>query len=163
MHATLDACRCYICCLTCCIHRCPHTISTMLCQVFEVRANNLKKLQEVEKQTRFKCGTFGASSLSEKQLATGTFQGQLQVLQRHMQGPALAVAWHLSLALAPVVMQHKCLQHAESNGCSATHQALFGMQYLSQHWHPLVADVGFGAHVRTCVQGSSTYLAHQPD
>lgn len=48
-------------------------------QVFELRGNELQKVQEVERQARFKCGTFGASSLSEKQLATGSFQGQLQV------------------------------------------------------------------------------------
>jgi hypothetical protein len=48
-------------------------------QVFELRGNELQKSQEIEKPSRFKCGTFGASSLSEKQLATGSFQGQLQV------------------------------------------------------------------------------------
>lgn len=48
-------------------------------QVYELRGNELHKIQEVEKQARFKCGTFGASSLAERQLATGSFQGHLQV------------------------------------------------------------------------------------
>ena len=48
-------------------------------QIFELRGNQLQKVQEIEKQARFKCGTFGASSLSERQLATGSFQGELQV------------------------------------------------------------------------------------
>ena len=47
--------------------------------MYEVRGNELQKTQEVEKQTSFKCGTFGASSPSEGQLATGSFQGHLQV------------------------------------------------------------------------------------
>ncbi len=51
----------------------------MFLQVFELRGNELQKSQEIEQPSRFKCGTFGASSLSEKQLATGSFQGQLQV------------------------------------------------------------------------------------
>ena len=51
----------------------------MLLQVFELQGNSLHKVQELEKPARFKCGTFGASSLSEKQLATGSFQGHLQV------------------------------------------------------------------------------------
>ena len=51
----------------------------MFSQVFELRGNELQLSQEIEKPSRFKCGTFGASSLSEKQLATGSFQGQLQV------------------------------------------------------------------------------------
>lgn len=51
----------------------------MCLQTFELQGNELHKVQETEKQARFKCGSFGASSLSEKQLATGSFQGHVQV------------------------------------------------------------------------------------
>lgn len=53
-------------------------------QVFELQDNTLQKAQEIEKPARFKCGTFGASSMSERQLATGSFQGQLQVASTSM-------------------------------------------------------------------------------
>ena len=56
-----------------------YVIHSSVMQVFELQDNKLQKVQEVEKPARFKCGTFGASSMSEKQLATGSFQGQLQV------------------------------------------------------------------------------------
>ena len=56
-----------------------HFIHSNLVQVFELQDNKLQKVQEVEKPARFKCGTFDASSMSEKQLATGSFQGHLQV------------------------------------------------------------------------------------
>lgn len=36
-------------------------------------------LFKVEKNTAFKCGTFGASSLRQRHLATGDFEGRLQI------------------------------------------------------------------------------------
>lgn len=56
-----------------------HGMRSSCLQVFELQDNKLHKVQEVEKPARFKFGTFGASSMSERQLATGSFQGQLQV------------------------------------------------------------------------------------
>lgn len=67
-----------------------HGLRSSHLQVFELQDNKLQKVQEVEKPARFKCGTFGASSMAERQLATGSFQGQLQVcsLRDH------ALEWH---------------------------------------------------------------------
>ena len=69
---------------------CTASFSSVL-QVFELQDNKLQKIQEIEKPARFKCGTFGASSMSERQLATGSFQGQLQVTSlptytKHLRG-----------------------------------------------------------------------------
>ena len=66
--------------------------NSVFLQVFELRGNELHKSQEIEKPSRFKCGTFGASSLSETQLATGSFQGQLQV------NSLLCLAWNTLLS-----------------------------------------------------------------
>ena len=66
-------------------------------QVFELRGNELQKVQEVERQARFKCGTFGASSLSEKQLAIGSFQGQLQVRFLAGESGCICICSHSSI------------------------------------------------------------------
>lgn len=42
-------------------------------------ASTIKKLKDVEKPNSFKCGTFDASSLVERQLATGDFKGNLDI------------------------------------------------------------------------------------
>jgi hypothetical protein len=48
-------------------------------EVYELAGTELKLQKEVEKKTSFKCGTFGASGLAERQLATGNFEGYLQL------------------------------------------------------------------------------------
>lgn len=48
-------------------------------QVFELDGVNLKLVSETEAPVRLKCGTFGASSLTERHLASGNFDGQLQI------------------------------------------------------------------------------------
>lgn len=48
-------------------------------QVYELKGPELKLVKEVEKPSSFKCGTFGASSLADRHLATGSFAGKLQV------------------------------------------------------------------------------------
>ena len=47
--------------------------------MYELAGTELKLNKEVEKKTSFKCGTFGASGLAERQLATGNFEGYLQL------------------------------------------------------------------------------------
>lgn len=51
-------------------------------QVYELDGPDLKSVRETEKKHAFKCGTFGASSLAERRLATGNFGGELQVSSR---------------------------------------------------------------------------------
>ena len=48
-------------------------------EVFELTENGVKKLSEFGKKEHFKCGTFDASSLRNRHLATGDFVGRLQV------------------------------------------------------------------------------------
>lgn len=82
-----------------------HGIHSSCLQVFELQDNKLQKVQEVEKPARFKCGTFGASSMSERQLATGSFQGQLQVCSLRDQ----ALEWHSRCRLLQVIQDcHLC-------------------------------------------------------
>jgi len=45
-------------------------------QIYELDGTELKLSKEVEKPSSFKCGTFGASSLLERKLATGNFAGE---------------------------------------------------------------------------------------
>ncbi|MCO5549918.1 hypothetical protein L7F22_003394 [Adiantum nelumboides] len=48
-------------------------------QVYELNGSELSKLVESEKPTSIKCGTFGSSSLIDRQLATGDFKGNLHI------------------------------------------------------------------------------------
>jgi WD repeat-containing protein 92 len=48
-------------------------------QVHELERGKLKKIKSVEKPKGFKCGTFHASSIEERHLATGDYDGRLQI------------------------------------------------------------------------------------
>nr|CAD7458381.1 unnamed protein product [Timema tahoe] len=48
-------------------------------QLYEISEGDVKLLKETEKVKAFKCGTFGASSLRERHLATGDFDGNLNI------------------------------------------------------------------------------------
>eukprot|EP00118_Oscarella_pearsei_P005405 m.24874 g.24874 ORF g.24874 m.24874 type:complete len:359 (+) comp28690_c0_seq3:30-1106(+) len=54
-----------------------HPRGTGALQVYEMSQGDAKLLKEVEKRTSFKCGTFGASSLQDRHLATGDFTGSV--------------------------------------------------------------------------------------
>ena len=67
-------------------------------KVYELRQGELKVVKETEKKDGFKCGTFGASSLENRSIATGDFKGQLQIfdLQR-LETPVFSVKAHESI------------------------------------------------------------------
>lgn len=52
---------------------------TGVIQVYEITSGKLNVISEVEKSKAIKCGTFAASSLAERCLATGDFEGKIQV------------------------------------------------------------------------------------
>ncbi|XP_065833350.1 dynein axonemal assembly factor 10-like [Oscarella lobularis] len=54
-----------------------HPRNTGALHVYEMSKGDVKLLAEVEKRSAFKCGTFGATSLQERHLATGDFNGEL--------------------------------------------------------------------------------------
>ncbi|KAJ3013654.1 WD repeat-containing protein 92, partial [Thoreauomyces humboldtii] len=56
-----------------------HARGTGALQVFELEDGDIKLIHEAEKKEAFKCGTFGASSLSSRHLATGDFSGRMSV------------------------------------------------------------------------------------
>lgn len=56
-----------------------HARGTGALQVFAMNHGKLEIMCETEKQQGFKCGTFGASSLEERHLATGDFDGRMAV------------------------------------------------------------------------------------
>ncbi|RUP46237.1 hypothetical protein BC936DRAFT_147178 [Jimgerdemannia flammicorona] len=47
--------------------------------VYEIDGKQLQLTHEAEKPSSFKCGTFGASTLHTRHLATGDFAGKLQL------------------------------------------------------------------------------------
>ncbi|TDG47638.1 hypothetical protein AWZ03_005936 [Drosophila navojoa] len=57
--------------------------------IYELNEDKLKKVKSVEKKAAFKCGTFGASSLRNRHMAIGDFEGRLQVLD--LERPEMAV------------------------------------------------------------------------
>lgn len=67
-------------------------------QVYELDGAELTLSKEIEKPSSFKCGTFGASSLVDRRLATGNFAGQLQIWDlEHTQKPVYDVQAHASI------------------------------------------------------------------
>lgn len=56
-----------------------HPRGTGALQVYEVTHGDVKLVTEAEKSKGFKCGTFGASSLQQRYLATGDFDGNLHL------------------------------------------------------------------------------------
>ena len=72
-------------------------------QIYSLDTENegVKLNKELEKKAAFKCGTFGASSLRERHLATGNFEGYLQLwdLQRP-EKPLMDVKAHTSIVNA---------------------------------------------------------------
>ncbi|KAI9101030.1 WD40-repeat-containing domain protein [Phlyctochytrium arcticum] len=75
-----------------------HARGTGAIQVFELEHGGLKKVAEAEKQHAFKCGTFQASSLNQRHLATGDFDGRLSIwdLDR-LDSPVYTVKAHESV------------------------------------------------------------------
>lgn len=69
--------------------------------MYELAGSELKLQKEVEKKTSFKCGTFGASGLAERQLATGNFEGYLQLWDlEHTDKAIMDVKAHTSIVNA---------------------------------------------------------------
>lgn len=48
-------------------------------EIYSLTSEGIEKIDEFCKKDHFKCGTFGASSLRNRHLATGDFGGRLQV------------------------------------------------------------------------------------
>lgn len=57
-----------------------HPKGTGALQVFEMSEGTLKLLHNVERPKALKCGTFGASTLEDRHLAIGDFEGKLEIL-----------------------------------------------------------------------------------
>eukprot|EP00048_Salpingoeca_helianthica_P000847 m.44355 g.44355 ORF g.44355 m.44355 type:complete len:357 (-) comp10902_c0_seq1:169-1239(-) len=56
-----------------------HPRGTGALEIYSLSKGELKKQSEVEKPSGFKCGTFGASSMQTRHLATGDFSGKLHI------------------------------------------------------------------------------------
>lgn len=56
-----------------------HARGTGALQIYEVSHGDVKLVTEVEKTKALKCGTFGATSLQQRHLATGDFDGRMQI------------------------------------------------------------------------------------
>ncbi|XP_017377598.1 WD repeat-containing protein 92 isoform X2 [Cebus imitator] len=52
---------------------------TGVIQLYEIQHGDLKLLREIEKAKPIKCGTFGATSLQQRYLATGDFGGNVHI------------------------------------------------------------------------------------
>lgn len=60
--------------------------------------NSLKVQTEVEKPLAFKCGTFGASDVVDRRLATGNFGGHLEIWDlEHLSKPVYKTQAHASI------------------------------------------------------------------
>ncbi|XP_055902319.1 dynein axonemal assembly factor 10 [Eupeodes corollae] len=53
---------------------------TGILEVYELNETDVDLIKSIEKKNSFKCGSFGASSLRNRHLAVGDFNGRLQVL-----------------------------------------------------------------------------------
>nr|XP_053651756.1 dynein axonemal assembly factor 10-like [Cherax quadricarinatus]XP_053651757.1 dynein axonemal assembly factor 10-like [Cherax quadricarinatus]XP_053651758.1 dynein axonemal assembly factor 10-like [Cherax quadricarinatus] len=66
-----------------------HPQGTGALQVYEMSEGDLKLLHDVERPKALKCGTFGASTLEERHLAIGDFEGKMEIID--LQSPQLPV------------------------------------------------------------------------
>uniref|UniRef100_A0A7S0VM47 Uncharacterized protein n=1 Tax=Polytomella parva TaxID=51329 RepID=A0A7S0VM47_9CHLO len=67
-------------------------------QIYELDETELKCVKESEKKYAFKCGSFGASSIVDRKLATGNFNGELQIWDlENTANPIFQVQAHASI------------------------------------------------------------------
>ncbi|XP_042238731.1 dynein axonemal assembly factor 10-like isoform X1 [Homarus americanus] len=66
-----------------------HPQGTGALQVYEMTEGDLKLLHDVERPKALKCGTFGASTLEDRHLAIGDFEGKMEIID--LQSPQLPV------------------------------------------------------------------------
>ncbi|XP_066599215.1 dynein axonemal assembly factor 10 [Prorops nasuta] len=62
---------------------------TGILQIYEISNGELKLVKDIEKSTPVKCGTFKASNLRDRYLATGDFMGKLNVYD--LEDPSLPI------------------------------------------------------------------------
>lgn len=70
-----------------------HARGTGAIQIYELSHGQINCVKEIEKAKALKCGTFGASSLQQRYLATGDFDGRMQI-------------WNLETPELPVYSVH---------------------------------------------------------
>ncbi|KAJ1620652.1 WD40-repeat-containing domain protein [Pavlovales sp. CCMP2436] len=71
---------------------------TGLIQIYNLSRGEFSLLHEAEKPSPLKCGTFGASSLAERRLATGDFTGKLNIWDlENLAAPVFAAQAHAGL------------------------------------------------------------------
>ncbi|KAJ3413444.1 WD repeat-containing protein 92 [Chytridiales sp. JEL 0842] len=75
-----------------------HSRGTGALQVYELEQGKAVLVHETEKQNAFKCSTFGASSLEARHLATGDFEGYLNIYDlERTELPVYSVKGHDSI------------------------------------------------------------------
>ena len=76
-----------------------HPRATGCMQVYELEGADAKLVKEVERPSGLKCGTFGASGLSDAQLAAGGFDGRLSIhdVERLDAAPVFDAKAHASI------------------------------------------------------------------
>ncbi|XP_011166266.1 WD repeat-containing protein 92 [Solenopsis invicta] len=62
---------------------------TGIIQIYEVSSGELKLVKDIERSNQIKCGTFKASSLRDRFLATGDFKGKLNIY--NLEDPSIPV------------------------------------------------------------------------
>jgi WD40 repeat protein len=105
-------------------------------QIYELDGTDVTLVTETEKSKGFKCGTFGASSLRERRLATGDFEGTLAI-------------WDIEDTTLPVysVKAHKELINCvagiggQNIGCGAPELATCGRDGIVKIWDPRQREV----------------------
>lgn len=70
-------------------------------QVYGLDGPELKLIAEHERKSAIKCGTFGASGLVERRLATGDFEGKLHIWDMEsLKAPVYTAQAHASIVNA---------------------------------------------------------------
>lgn len=72
-----------------------HARGTGALQIYELTSGDVKLVKESEKPKAFKCGTFGASKVETRHLATGDFEGNLNIWDlEKLEAPVYSVKAH---------------------------------------------------------------------
>ncbi len=102
-------------------------------QVWQLQGNELKLAAEREYPHPLKCGTFGASSLSQRHLATGNFEGKLQIFDlERLAVPTFSTQAHAGIinqidGAGGKVRQGRSAQSGGSSVCSFGWKDLNGL------------------------------------
>lgn len=117
-----------------------HPKGTGALQLYEIGSDNLEKLHDLEVPLPLKCGTFGASGIADRQLATGGHDGRMSLWDlTQLQKPIASAKAHIGIVNA--------IDGAGSKGVGPPEIATAGQDGAVRVWDTRQPDAPVAAFV----------------